>query len=257
MVKGPAPQEQASFLGGCLVESDTEFEKRARKIKRHALIASIVLQILVVAALVLFPLLSKGESISAYNVTPNVPYHHGSTAEHRQSDPRPRGHQPNLCRFCAPPSIPNHIVTIDRERAIPNSQPGDDVIPGTPEGQNIPGALDAFAPRRGPDAPTQVDQPKTRTVKVSGPVQEARLVRRVQPVYPPLAIQTRREGRVELRARISTDGHVVSLEVASGDPLLIQSALNAVREWRYQPTLLGSEPVEVETYITVIYTLSR
>ena len=83
------------------------------------------------------------------------------------------------------------------------------------------------------------------------------LIRRVEPVYPPLGIQLRRDGRVELHAIISTDGSMQSLEVISGDPLFIQSALNAVREWRYRPTILDGQPIEVDTHITVVYTLTR
>ena len=83
------------------------------------------------------------------------------------------------------------------------------------------------------------------------------LIRRVEPVYPSLAILTHREGRVELHAIISTDGSIQSLEVISGDPFLIQSALAAVREWRYRPTILNGQPVEVDTHVTVIYTLSH
>ena len=73
MAQSPGLQEQANFLGACLVESDSEFEKRARKIKRRALVASILLQVLIVAALVLFPLLSKGQSITGYSYTPVPP----------------------------------------------------------------------------------------------------------------------------------------------------------------------------------------
>ncbi len=83
------------------------------------------------------------------------------------------------------------------------------------------------------------------------------LIRRVEPIYPPLGIQLRREGRVELHAIISTDGSIQSLEVITGDPLFIQSALNAVREWRYRPTILDGQPIEVDTHITVVYTLNR
>jgi protein TonB len=85
----------------------------------------------------------------------------------------------------------------------------------------------------------------------------AQLIHRVEPIYPPLAKQIQREGRVELRAIISTAGTIESLEVISGDPLFIQSALAAVREWRYRPTILNRRPIEVGTHITVIYTLNN
>ena len=79
------------------------------------------------------------------------------------------------------------------------------------------------------------------------------MVHRVEPVYPFLAIQTRRSGRVELHAIIATDGTIQSLQVVGGDPVFIRSALDAVRQWRYRPTILNGQPVEVETTITVIY----
>lgn len=84
-----------------------------------------------------------------------------------------------------------------------------------------------------------------------------KLITRVEPIYPPLARQIHREGRVELRALISTEGAIESLEVISGDPFFIQSAISAVREWRYRPTILNGRPIEVDTRITVIYTLSH
>jgi protein TonB len=83
------------------------------------------------------------------------------------------------------------------------------------------------------------------------------LLYRVEPIYPSICLQTRREGRVELHAIISTDGTIQSLQVVSGDPLFFQSAISAVRQWRYRPTTLGGAPVEVETEITVIYQMQR
>lgn len=83
------------------------------------------------------------------------------------------------------------------------------------------------------------------------------LIRRVEPVYPALARQIHREGQVELHAIISTDGTVQSLQVVSGDALFLQSATDAVRQWRYRATVLNGQPIEIETYITVIYTLQH
>jgi protein TonB len=82
-------------------------------------------------------------------------------------------------------------------------------------------------------------------------------MQRVEPVYPTLARQIGRAGRVELRAVIATDGTIQSLQVVSGDPLFYQSAMEAVRQWRYRPTVLNGEAVEVDTFITVIYKIDR
>ncbi len=79
----------------------------------------------------------------------------------------------------------------------------------------------------------------------------ALLTHRVEPIYPNFAKQTHREGIVELRATISSDGAVKDVQVISGDPVLAQSARDAVTQWRFRPTLLNGVAVEVITFITV------
>ena len=78
-----------------------------------------------------------------------------------------------------------------------------------------------------------------------------------KPIYPPLAKQARISGVVHLNAVISKDGTIQDLKVISGHPLLVPSALEAVKQWVYQPTLLNGEPVEVVTQIDVNFTLSQ
>src|SRR5262249_39390417 len=89
---------------------------------------------------------------------------------------------------------------------------------------------------------------------VLGHIDPAMLMRRVEPMYPPLAIQIHRNGKVELHAVIAVDGTIQSLQLVSGEPMFVQPAMDAVRQWRYKPTLLNGQPVEVDTFITVIYT---
>jgi len=85
---------------------------------------------------------------------------------------------------------------------------------------------------------------------------EGNLIYRVQPQYPPLARQARVQGIVVLRAVISREGRIENLGVVSGSPLLVKSAMDAVHQWRYRPYYLNNEPVEVETQVTVNFTLS-
>jgi len=94
-------------------------------------------------------------------------------------------------------------------------------------------------------------------LKMSEGVLEAQLISRVEPRYPTLAVQTRQSGTVVLHAIISRDGRINALEVVSGSPFFVQAALDAVRQWRYRPTMLNGEPVEVETTITVEFRLQR
>jgi protein TonB len=94
-----------------------------------------------------------------------------------------------------------------------------------------------------------------RSVRVSVGVIEGLLIQRVTPTYPALARQTRVQGPVVLQAVISRNGTIENLQVLSGHPMLVKAALDAVRQWRYRPYLLNNEPVEVETQITINFTL--
>jgi protein TonB len=91
--------------------------------------------------------------------------------------------------------------------------------------------------------------------RVAQAVMSAQLTNKVAPVYPPLARQARIQGNVILHAIIDKEGKVAELQVVSGHPLLVQSALDAVKQWRYKPTLLNGDPVEVDTTITVTFTM--
>ena len=107
-------------------------------------------------------------------------------------------------------------------------------------------------------APAAPPPPKATTparIKQGGNVTAASLINQTRPVYPPLARQARIQGNVVLHAIIDKDGKVAQLEVISGHPLLVQAALDAVKQWRYKPTLLNGDPVEVDTTITVTFTM--
>jgi protein TonB len=100
-------------------------------------------------------------------------------------------------------------------------------------------------------------KPTQQRIRQGGQVQAAKLTNKVTPMYPPLARQTRISGTVRLHAIIAKNGSVEQLEVISGHPLLVQAALDAVRQWKYQPTTLNGENVEVDTTIDVIFSLNQ
>jgi protein TonB len=95
-----------------------------------------------------------------------------------------------------------------------------------------------------------------QTIRVGGNVQQANLISKVNPVYPPLAKQARIQGVVHLTTTIGADGAVQNLEVISGHPLLVQAAMEAVKQWLYKPTLLNGSPVAVITQVDVNFTLA-
>lgn len=113
-----------------------------------------------------------------------------------------------------------------------------------PEGQTLPMAPLAIAPK----PPALVHRSS---------MDPAMLIHRVEPEYPVLARMARREGQVQLRAVIAIDGSIESLRVVGGDPLFMEAAKAAVLQWRYRPTTLNGQAVEVDTFVTVIFTLSR
>ena len=165
-------------------------------------------------------------------------------------------------RLMAPKSVPKEIATI-REEELPPAASGvggvmggiaGGVAGGTPGGVlgGIIGSVPIAAP---PPPPPPVKASTPKRITIGGNVQQAKLVRQPKPVYPPLAKQARISGVVHLAAVISKDGTIQDLKVISGHPLLIPSALEAVKQWVYQPTLLNGEPVEVSTQIDVNFTL--
>jgi len=92
--------------------------------------------------------------------------------------------------------------------------------------------------------------------KVSGGVLAAKLIRKVEPVYPEIAKKTRLQGKVVLKVEIDEDGNVVSCTAISGPTLLKQVAVDAVKQWKYSPTLLSGEPVAVESTVDVNFNLN-
>jgi periplasmic protein TonB len=151
--------------------------------------------------------------------------------------------------------VPREIAPIDESSVPPEVDvSGLGVIgrTGTSLGRN--GVLDSI----GSGFNTVVPRPPTpsaRPPRVSH-VMEGNLIYRVQPQYPPLARQARIQGIVVLRAMISREGKIENLQVITGHPLLVKSAMDAVLQWRYRPYYLNNEPVEVETQVTVNFTLS-
>ncbi len=170
---------------------------------------------------------------------------------------KPQAHLMDAGKLMAPKVIPKEVKII-KEDAEPDmgavGMTGG--VPGGVAGGSMGGVLGGVIGGMG-GAPPPPKPKLGGPLKVGGNVQAARIVNRVQPVYPPLARQTRISGTVRLHAIIGKDGTIQSLEVLSGHPLLQQAALDAVRQWRYQPTLLNGDPVDVDTTIDVIFSLNQ
>ena len=169
-------------------------------------------------------------------------------------------------RLVTPKSIPKEIAQI-KEDELPPPSSGVGVVGGVPGGVaggqpggvlgGILGGIPSAAPPPPPPPKKEEKPPTPQRIRVGGNVQAANLINQVRPVYPPLAKQARISGTVELSAVIGKDGRVQDLHVVRGHPLLVQAALDAVKQWVYKPTLLNGEPVEVSTTIDVNFTLAQ
>lgn len=251
-VSGEVCKEGLGSLSGCLVDGDAEQLARERRIRRRALAISIGLQSAVLVTLILVPVFSKAERISLKIMTPVPPYSRYHEVSHNSgAQPRPPQGPRNQWRFCPPASIPTTIVMRDPTASTNPT----DAPPGI--GDNIPGAIDGVPlsdPRQRvlPPLETEHHVVRPQVIRMTQ-LDPAMLIHRVEPAYPNLARRTHRDGRVELRAIIGTDGTIRSLQIVVSDPLFDRSALEAVGQWRYKPTILNGQPVEIDTYITVIY----
>jgi protein TonB len=143
----------------------------------------------------------------------------------------------------------------------PRTIPSIIVIPAVPDPPVIPASSSLTDPgndlfRKPADVP--VIRPAAQApLRVSSGTVEGLLIQKKAPVYPAFALATRISGTVTLGAIISKSGVIENLRVISGPAVLRQAALDAVRTWRYRPYLLDGHPVEVETTVTVIFTLQR
>jgi periplasmic protein TonB len=248
-----------------MLEHDSEARDRARNLRRKALVISVVFEAALLGAMLLWPLITPGVLPGLFNVTPAPPYRGGGGAAEKPAPAHPLPPaddtgRPVPCLYCAKaaastPTRPLHDASAFGTSG--DSVPG--IGDGGMEGPPGPGAWIPGADRSGvpieiskPDPPLQ----KSPLMRSEG-VMAAALIYKVQPEYPVIARTMHLQGTVYLRAIIASDGTVRKLEVISGNPILASPALQAVRQWRYQPTRLNGEPVEVETLITVNFILNQ
>jgi periplasmic protein TonB len=158
-----------------------------------------------------------------------------------------------------PTKIPVKVQMITEEEAPP-AMPGGGVVGGVPGG--IPGGQLggviggivnatsnlAYLPKLQPVVPQRI--------RISQGVTSGMLIHKIQPPYPLLAKSARIQGNVVLKAVIDREGNIQDLLLVSGHPILVPAAIETVKQWHYRPYLLNGQPVEVETTITVIFTLT-
>jgi protein TonB len=188
--------------------------------------------------------------------------HHQTVAKNSVPAPRKFVFTPPTTHVQAPTQVPQTqiaaaptLTDIASNAGVPGG------VPGGQFGGMTGGIANSLAgpppPPPAPAPPAKAPEPTAPVrLKVGGSVEAAKLMREVTPTYPRLAKEARVNGTVSMKAIIAKDGSVKDLQVISGHPLLIPAAMDAVKKWLYQPTLLNGVPAEVETEIDVHFTLA-
>jgi periplasmic protein TonB len=237
--------------------------KNKKTNKPWTVVVSMLLQVGFLAILILIPLiyteaLPKTLMSSILLAPPPPPPPPPPPAAVQVVKVKPVAHLMEAGKLVAPKAIPKDVKIIKEEEAPPDVGVGMvGGVPGGVAGGSMGGVIGGVIGGAGSTAAPPPPKVTPKRITVGGNVQAAHLVNRVQPLYPPLARQTRISGTVKLHAIIGKNGAVEQLQVVSGHPLLVQSALDAVKQWRYQPTLLNGDPVEVDTEIDVIFSLAQ
>jgi protein TonB len=234
----------------------TEPEKHAGR-KSATLGISIVLHTLLVIAVAIVPLLfydvlPSQEALKAFFVAPlevapppppPPPPPEGARAMVRAA---PRVEVQPQQGFVAPVEVPNEIRPeegLDLGEGIAGGVEGG--VPGGVVG-GVVGGL-----------PSEAPPPPARVVRIGGQIAQPKLIRQVKPVYPDLAVQSRVSALVILEAEVDTRGYVRTVKVLRGHPLFDDAAIEAVKQWRYQPLLLNGEPTGFILTVTVNFNLQQ
>jgi periplasmic protein TonB len=242
-----------------LLESGNRFRSGKRA---GTTLLSFVLQILLLCVLILIPLIYTEalpkQQLMTFLVAPPPP----------PPPPPPAAATPvkvvkaiasdlDQGQLRTPTKIPQKVAMIKEEEAPPPTTGVAGVVGGVPGG--VPGGqMGGVIGGIISSVPT-ANVPKIATpqrVRVSQGVSQGLLIHQVKPNYPPLARQARIQGSVVLQAVIAKNGAIENLHLVSGHPMLAPAAIEAVKQWKYKPYFLNGEPVEVETQITVNFTLA-
>ena len=215
---------------------------QSRKHKRWPMAAAFAGEMIIAGLLILIPLVTTGViPVSAHVISCPLGSVHVGTKNHQPRSGSGGGGKPAYTVISL--GSGRRAITVDNGRNKNSGETPFEITDGLEE-SNLPLTDGHYTP------PVQEKPVRRHIISV---LDEARLLNKVEPVYPRIAVLTHRQGDVKLHAFIAKDGTIESLTVVSGDPLLASAAVEAVRQWRYRPYFLNGEPVEVETLITVSF----
>jgi protein TonB len=218
---------------------------------------AVVLTVFVIIPLVYLNVLPEMDVLAFLLAPPSAPV----PAPPPPPVPVQRAAAPTIARIgiemVQPDTMPTTIPPPDEEPTVATSLAAlFQITGGTPgmDGQRAAMAPEWIKPPL-PEAPPAPKPVQRKPLLVVAKLQEAKLIQKVEPIYPELAIKARITGRVILQVTVDEDGNVASIQVLQGHPLLEGAAVSAVKQWKYAPTILNGEPVPVTANVTVIFVL--
>jgi protein TonB len=224
--------------------------------KPYSMALSLVFQILIIGALCVLPFV--------FTQTLPTMQLKGVLAAPRAPSVLKPGQVPTHTVTAAPRvfHLSDLLVRVTKPAAFNNSVRTEEAPPsvgeiGIPDGVSTDGITPALLVSAPPPLPATKPAPKKQGPIRVGTIAAANIIHMVQPMYPPLAKASRISGSVEFTATISKVGTIENLQLVRGHPLLVNAAKDAVLQWRYRPTLLNGEPVEVITDIVVNFLLNQ
>jgi len=229
-------------------ENLIESSPSARKRKRWPMSVAFALEVLVGLALIVIPLLSTGVIPVSAHVSIIAPLGRPDAAQPPDRS-RSSGGVPLVRTLC----LDTNRICVTCAKHVNDAGPTNDHDNGPPNIGSTNGLPGGLADSHNDHVVPEQEQPKGPDRIRRSIISEGELLRKVEPVYPRIALITGVKGDVRIHAIIAKDGTIQSLTVVSGPPLLIVAARDAVSQWRYRPYLLNGQPVEVETFITVSF----
>jgi protein TonB len=212
----------------------------------YTLIVSIGAHVAALTVLIVVPLVAMDALPIAREAAVFV---RASAAKLPDVPPPPRGGTPPVARDVSVSPIPTQAPDRIAPEVVP---PG--IVPFDGPG-GVPDGVEGGMPLLNIVAPPMPPPTRREPVRPGGNIRPPTKIQHAAPVYPPLAQSVRREGVVILEAVINEEGEVRQLRVLRSVPLLDEAAMEAVRQWRFTPTLLNGQPVPIVMTVTVAFQL--
>jgi len=254
---------EAILVSGKRVFAEAMLENSATRSLRPVrnFVVSATVQVLFLAILLILPLyFTEAIDVHRFNQTllvtpPAAPAPPPPPASTRSVAPRRRALSLGA-KLVVPRIIPNHVTVHAEEPSGADLTaviaPGDGVPGGIPGGQ--PGGVIGGTPSGPtPPPPPPIDSAPKTPIRVGGKVKAPRLLFGPDPVYPVLARQAKVSGAVVIDAVIDAQGNVVGMRTVSGPAILALAAMETLRQWKYEPTILGGEAIPVELLVTITF----